>query len=64
MTGVWICANGHEFTYGDEDWHEAVSQGWTKKEHVLIPCFCTHRYENGEPCNDSTSLILQDVEQA
>jgi hypothetical protein len=59
----WYCGNGHLFTFGDEQWHEEVSQGsdtFGDDEEILIPMYCMYNYPNGEPCLDSSSLILED----
>lgn len=53
---TWHCGNGHTFTFGDEDWHYELNQGYLV-DGSPIPMYCTERYENDEPCMDSSSLI-------
>lgn len=67
MTRTWHCGNGHTFTFGNEDWHAELSQGFLP-DGSPIPMYCTedfsaedeaenqYQYE-GEPCMDSSSLI-------
>lgn len=55
----WYCGNGHEFLFGNEDWHRDVSQG-LDEDGLLIPMYCTYKDEDNEPCLDSSSLSPSD----
>lgn len=56
-THRWLCANGHSFLFGTEQWHDEVNQGYLS-DGAPIPSYCTEVFEDSdEPCMDSTSLI-------
>lgn len=56
----WVCGKGHEFYYGDEDWHhsEDGDQGFSIT-HV-IPRYCQWVDKDGEPCMDSSYLECEE----
>lgn len=61
MVGEWECGRGHEFTYGDEDWHFESMQGLCQ-DGAPIPTMCTWDDRDGEPCLDSTYLVRLDAD--
>lgn len=67
MIRTWRCGNGHEFTFGDEDWHydRYINQG-VLDDGSPIPSHCLANWDytdseagiyKGESCLDSSSLI-------
>ncbi len=61
QTRRWRCGNGHTFTWGDEAWHtRQLSQAYSAEWDCLIPMYCTADFDDGDPCMDSSSLIMID----
>jgi len=56
---TWCCANGHTFTFGDEDWHYEECQ-YIMDNGAPVPRYCDWEDADGEPCMDSSSLIWED----
>lgn len=48
--GWWVCGYGHVFFWGDEDWHEEMSQP------EGAPCYCNCEISPDEFCGDSCHL--------